>query len=297
MNFLTLDVGGTAIKSAFFQNDELLFSNVCPSEAKSGGNRVFEVICSIIDETLRQYLVDGIGISTAGQVDSTKGIIVYANENIPNYTGMQLKKMLENRYYIPTIIENDVNAAALGEAFYGAGKKESDFLCLTYGTGIGGAIILNQHLYKGSSGYAAEMGHMITHPGGLRCGCNNRGCYEQYASTTALVRMATKVNPSYYNGRVIFEALERNEEAAQNVIDAWIHEISYGIINLIYIFNPSRIVLGGGIMAQPYILTKLQEIVLEQTVSTFHNVTLCSAKLGNLAGVYGMKHLLETSLE
>lgn len=289
MKIITLDIGGTAMKYAYFDGHDIVFDNVRSSEASLGGNKVLENIISIITEIGNQYPFDAIGISTAGQVDSETGTILYANENIPNYTGMELKKILENKFKVPVCVENDVNAAAIGEASYGAGKGENDFLCLTYGTGIGGAIFLNHQIYKGHQGVAAEMGHMITHPGGLPCGCGSCGCYEQYASATALIRTAKMHNPDFLNGKAIFTAFESKSADAKRLIDNWIEEISYGLINLIYIFNPSLIVLGGGIMAQPYILEKLNEIIKENTVSSFHGVKIAPASLGNLAGVYGMR--------
>jgi glucokinase len=289
MKIITLDIGGTAMKYAYFDKDILVFDDTIPSEASLGGNKVLENINSIITKIGNQYTYDAIGISTAGQVDSETGTILYANENIPNYTGMELKKLLEDKFKVPVCVENDVNAAAIGEAIYGAGKGESDFLCLTYGTGIGGAIFLNHQLYKGTQGVAAEMGHMVTHPGGLPCGCGSFGCYEQYASTTALIRTAKEHNPEFVNGKAIFSAFDHESEDAKRLIDHWIEEISYGLINLIYVFNPSLIVLGGGIMTQSYILEKLNKIIKENTVASFHGVKIALATLGNLAGVYGMK--------
>ncbi len=289
MKIITIDIGGTAMKYAYFDGDCLIFDDIRPSEALLGGNKVLEHIISIITEIGKRYSYDAIGISTAGQVDTVTGTILYANENIPNYTGMELKKILEAKFHVPVSVENDVNAAAIGEAIYGAGKGVADFLCLTYGTGIGGAIFLNQQLYKGWHGVAAEMGHMVTHPDGLPCACGSLGCYEQYASTTALIRTAKAYNPEFSNGKSIFSAFDKRNEDAKRLIDHWIKEISYGLVNLIYVFNPSLIVLGGGIMTQPYIISKLNEIIEESTVSSFHGVKITLASLGNLAGVYGMK--------
>ncbi len=113
--------------------------------------------------------IDRVAVSTVGQVDSQNGIVVYSAGNIPYYTGMMIKKRIENDTGLPTHVENDVNAAALGEAHFGAGQGQKDFLCLMYGTGIGGALYLNGQLYKGSASCAAEFGHMITHAGGLDC--------------------------------------------------------------------------------------------------------------------------------
>ena len=134
MKILTLDVGGTEIKSALLSNEKIENYNESPSNGKLGGPYVLQNIINIIDSYQNHY--DAIGISTAGQVDSEQGIIIYANDNIPNYTGTKLKEIIQNKYHKPVFIENDVNAAAIGEGALGAGKNERDFLCLTYGTGI-----------------------------------------------------------------------------------------------------------------------------------------------------------------
>lgn len=115
-----------------------------------------------------------IGISTAGQVNPETGCIVYANENLPAYTGCNVKKFFEDRFGVPTAVENDVNAAAIGEAAFGAGQGFSDFLCLTYGTGIGGAIVLNGSVYRGATCSAGEFGHLVTHAGGKPAGADRR---------------------------------------------------------------------------------------------------------------------------
>lgn len=294
MNYITLDIGGTAIKTAVFHDSSLFLTDECPTEAHLGGKRLVEKIFHIIDRLLLQTSCDGIGISTAGQVNAAEGSIIYASENIPGYTGTPLKGLLEERYpHVPVFIENDVNAAALGEAAYGAGKEHSYFLCLTYGTGIGGAIIMNHGLFRGADGIAAEMGHIITHPQGLSCGCGHRGCYEQYASATALVRRASALDSGWNSGRAIFNALAEGNAPVKECIDIWIQEVSYGLISLIYIFNPSAILLGGGIMSQPYIIEQLQKIIYADTMESFHKVLIKPALLGNLAGVYGMKSILE----
>jgi len=297
MKAITLDVGGTAIKSAFFEGNELLYSNVRPSQAKQGAEILLHNIYSILDEALISNSFEAIGISTTGQVDSDQGKIIYANAAIPNYIGTPLKEILEYKYHVPVFVENDVNAAALGESSYGAGQNEKDFLCLTYGTGVGGAIILNHKLYKGHNQIAAEFGHIITHPNGWLCDCGTHGCYQQYASTTALVKSAKELNPTLVNGKKIFEAFHQGDPDAAHVINTWISEISYGLFSLIYIFNPTCIILGGGILAQTYIVDELRRILDESLIISFRDVRLIPAALGNLAGVYGMKSVIESNLE
>lgn len=290
MKVLALDVGGTAIKSALVVDSNIEISYEFPSNAKLGGPHLLENIHKVINH---YQDFDVIGISTTGQVDSENGCIIYANENVPNYTGTNLKKLLSEKYNKPVFVENDVNAAALGECFYGAGKSEDNFLCLTYGTGIGGAIIINNQIFKGAFGSAGEFGHIITHPNGATCSCGQKGCYEHSASTTALVRNISKQFPALNNGRIIFEEFHKGNDSIKGLIDEWIDEIVYGLVSLVHIFNPSLIVLGGGIMSQPYILEEIDKKVHEKIMSSFLQVKIRGAKLDNNAGIYGMVAIIE----
>lgn len=285
MKVLALDVGGTAIKSALISSGQIKKVHQFPSEGKLGGPHIINNIMGMID-SYEDY--DIIGISTTGQVDSIKGSIIYANDNVPNYTGTNLSKIISDKYNKPVFVENDVNAAAIGEGYFGAGKKEKDFLCLTYGTGIGGAIVMNKEIYKGSHGVAGEMGHMVTHINGRECSCGQYGCYEQYASTTALIREVMNYDNDLNNGKAIFSSFENGNQEVKTLVDAWIDEIIYGLINVIHIFNPSCIILGGGIMEQPYIIDSIQKRISNKLMNSFKNVKIVKAELGNNAGVYGM---------
>ena len=129
MKILVFDIGGTAIKYGICQSGKLLSINECPTEAYKGGPHILQTICSLAEHSLP---FDAIGISTAGQVNPQEGSIIYANSNIPNYTGTQFQKILQERFHVPVAVENDVNSAALGEAIFGAGKGNHSFLCLTY---------------------------------------------------------------------------------------------------------------------------------------------------------------------
>lgn len=284
MRILTLDVGGTSIKSALFDNGNKLQLMETPSDGKLGRDHILNNIRSCIS---KYDAFDAIGISSTGQIDSDKGIVIGSCENIPNYCDTDLKGIFENIYHVPVFVENDVNAAAIGEAYYGSCMDEKDFLCLTYGTGVGGAIVINREVYKGSLGIAGEVGHIPTHPDGELCNCGIKGCYERYASTTALVKMVQKIDPSLTNGRAIFQAAEKNAEI-NGVIDNWIHEIVLGLVILTHTFNPSLIVLGGGIMNQTQLIPKIQSLLHANIMPRFRNVTLRPAKLGNEAGIYGM---------
>lgn len=283
MKIAVLDIGGTSIKSGEFTEGRLYNIRETDTNAQKGGAWVMERAMEILD----QYQgFDRIGISTAGQVDSSKGSIRYANSNIPGYTGMEVKRMMEERFHVPAAVENDVNAAALGEANFGAGREFSDFLCLTYGTGVGGAIVIDHKIYKGSNFSAGEFGGIVIHPQDRNASQDIfSGCYERYASTTALVQNAMLLDESFCNGRKIFE--RRGEDKVAEIIDAWIEEIVLGLVSLTHIFNPSCIILGGGVMKQKYILDKICNILYNNVMESYRDVNIRQAQLGNTAGLLG----------
>lgn len=292
MKILVFDIGGTSIKYGSCVDDVLQEIFETPTNAKLGGQHIIDTLISLIE---KESDYDAIGISTAGQVNADEGYIIYANQNIPNYTGMQIRQILEERFHVPVAMENDVNAAALGEAYYGAGKEYDSFLCLTYGTGVGGAIIENKEVYHGSSFSAAEFGAIVTHSEERLQGTDFfDGCYERYASTTALVRMAQEYDIALDSGREIFQHLD--DPMVMSILDKWVDEIMLGLSTLTHIFNPKCIVLGGGIMAQPLILEKIIEKKASFIMPSFSHVNILSAELKNSAGLLGAYHLAKKRL-
>lgn len=281
-----LDIGGTSIKYGLWDGCELTDEGEQDTNAGNGGSYVMERAKAIL-HTLHGF--EAIGISTAGQVDSARGCIRYANENIPGYTGMQVREILEREFGVPVVVENDVNAAAIGEAQFGAGRDAQDFLCITYGTGVGGAIVIDRKVYTGSACSAGEFGGILVHPEARIQGQPFSGCYEKYASTTALVRMAMAYDATLNNGRKVFARI--GEAPVKALVDRWIDEIVYGLISVIHMFNPSCIVLGGGVMAQPYIIEQVREKTRREIMDSFRNVELRQARLGNRAGLLGAVHL------
>ncbi len=282
MRIAVLDIGGTSIKSGLWNGQELVDVREQDTEAKKGAAHVVSRILEIL-KTYRPF--DGVGISTAGQVNSEEGYIRYANENIPGYTGTRLKDIVASEFGTPVVVENDVNAAALGEAAWGAGKDHDDFLCLTYGTGVGGAIIIGKKIYSGSMFSAGEFGGIMVHPEDCVKGQPFSGCYEKYASATALVAEALKQDDTLTNGRQIFSRFQ--EPKVREIVDRWIDEIVHGLVTVIHIFNPSCVILGGGVMEQPYILGQVRERTADRIMDSFRGVELKTAALGNRAGLMG----------
>ncbi len=287
MKILTFDIGGTEIKYAFCdENFNLTEKKSIPTNAHEGGKRIIDRVVDIIKSCDG---VDHVGISTAGQVDSEKGEIIFATDSIPGYTGTKIKEIIEAETGIPTAVENDVNSAAIGEAIFGAAKGVDSFICLTYGTGIGGAVYLDNKLFTGTSFSAGEFGHMVTHAGGRDCTCGGKGCYEAYASAGALVRNVAEKTGRKLNGREIFENFADPE--IRDIIDNWIDEIVVGLKGLIYIFNPSLIVAGGGIMNEEYITAEINKRLENELMASYRNVKIVKALMGNDANKLGAAYL------
>lgn len=283
MRIAVIDIGGTCIKSGMWEDDEIKEIQETNTNAGYGGAHVMQTVLEILKGYQK---FQAVGISTAGQVDMEQGMILYANDNIPGYTGTKIKEIVENEFHVPTAVLNDVNSAAIGEAFYGVGRSQKDFLCLTYGTGVGGAIILNGEIYTGSGYSAGEFGGIVIHPEDRNIQEDMfSGCYERYASTTALVKRVASYFPDLKNGREIFA--KKDVPEVGGLIDQWIMEIVYGLVTLTHIFNPPMIVLGGGIMEQEYVVRHVREKLEEQLIPSFKNVEIASAQLGNTAGLLG----------
>ena len=291
MNIAVLDIGGTAIKSGIWTGKALEGQREQATYAAEGGARLMQRVKKI----LREYGdFQAIGISTAGQVNTRDGSIFYANDNIPGYTGTKVKGLLEEEFHVPTAVENDVNAAALGELHYGAAKGLSDFLCLTYGTGVGGAIVIRGGIYYGSSFSAGSFGGIVVHPEYLGKE-EYSGCYEKFASVTALINMARKIDSTLDNGKKIFAAIDRPE--VKKAVDQWIDEVTYGLVSLAHVFNPGDIVLGGGVMAQQYVIGEIQKRLPGRISPGVRRMHVRQALLGNQAGLMGAVHLAEKLAE
>lgn len=286
MRIMTLDIGGTSIKSAFCQDGQLSAADETPTQAGMGGAHVIGRAIEIIHKYAEHTPFDRIGISTAGQVDPVRGRIIYANKNIPGYTGTEIRRTMEREFGVLTAVANDVNAAAVGEAHFGAGRGERNFACLTYGTGVGGALYLNGELYPGSSFSAGEFGALIIHPEDRHPEEDMySGCYEKYASATALVQRAMELDPSLDNGRRIFSQIQ--DPAVRRIVDSWITEILFGLVTITHMINPSCLILGGGVMEQDYVLEQIRLRLPELIMPSFRHVQLRRAELGNRAGLLG----------
>lgn len=281
--FAVIDIGGTSIKYGVINKEGVLIeSNDRDTEAYKGGLSIIDKVKEIIKEIRIDNDISGICISTAGMVCPKEGKITYAGPTIPNYTGVEVKKILEKEFKIPCSVENDVNCAALGEFFDGAGMGTNSMVCLTIGTGIGGAIILDGKILHGFSNSAGEIGYMIV----------NGEHIQNIASTTSLVRnvaLRKGIDNNSIDGRYILDNYENGDLICREEVERLVDNLALGISNIVYSVNPEVVVLGGGIMAREEIFRPLIEKSLKKYLieSVYINTRIEFAKLKNTAGMKG----------
>ena len=284
MNILAIDIGGTMIKYGLVSSDgKILSTDEIKTEASKGLNNILNKIDNIFKRYKENNPV-GIAVSGTGQINGMIGKVIGGNPIIPNWIGTNLVEILEEKYNLPIVLENDVNCVALGEKWIGAGKDLSNFICLTIGTGIGGGIILNNQLFRGENFVAGEFGHILI----------KKGEFEQFASTTALIRLVKERTGKTLNGKEIFDLEKKEIVEYQKVISEWIENLTDGLSSIIYCFNPANIILGGGVIEQGEpLINRIKNSLFKKIGPQFkEKLNITQAKLGNNAGMIGASYLL-----
>ena len=301
--YMGLDVGGTFIKGLII--DETGKTVIEGDVPTVGGEGLAESI-----ETLADRLVlgankvfsslSGVGVCCPGLIDTRSGNVIFAgNLNLKDYP---LGKILKDKFGVPVKICNDANAAALGEAKFGAGRNYRDSVLVTLGTGVGGGVVIDGKLFEGNKSAGVEIGHMVIERGGKKCTCGRRGCFEVYCSARALtdktkVEMEEDTSSDMWknytydtaDARTAFEHMDV-DRTAQKVVDWYLERLACGLINLANIFRPQVIMLGGGVSAQGSRLTApLQKILNDELFggTGYAPVEVKCASLGNKAGSMG----------
>lgn len=294
-----IDIGGTDTKIGLVD----IHQKILASETiKTDASRSPEEVIGDIGRSALQLLeaqgiaMDqcvGVGIGVPGTVDRKKGIVLYSN-NI-KWENVKLVREMGKYLPLPTKIANDADCAALGEVVAGAGKECQDVIMLTLGTGVGGGIILDGNIYEGKGIGGSELGHMVIVENGEPCTCGRRGCLEAYASATALVREAKKATGYILTPQEIFAGAGQGDRKLQEVVDTYIRRLGIGIVNIVNIFRPQLVLIGGGISGQGETLTRpLNEIVNANCFGGDKGQipVIETATLGNEAGMIGAASLL-----
>lgn len=307
--YIGIDLGGTNIAVGLVdESGKILSKSSTPTQATRPYKAIVKDMAMLSAEVAEaagysMKDVKAIGIGSPGTIDNENGVIVYTN-NIP-WKNTPLRAELQKHYDLPVNIENDANAAAYGEYAVNGGGVDS-FVAITLGTGIGGGIVIDKKIYRGFNGAGAELGHFTLVHDGADCTCGKKGCWESYASVTALIRqtseailhhpdsMMTKAadEEGEVNGRTAFDAAKKGDPAAQTVVDAYLRYVADGIASMINIFQPEVLVIGGGISKEgDYLLNPIKEYVAQNVYSYqadgLAQTEMKIATLFNDAGIIG----------
>lgn len=310
MYYLGIDLGGTNIAVGIVdENDQIIArasAKTQPESAEQVADAMAETTCAALKSAgLTLNDVPWIGVGAPGTVNRATGIIEYAN-NLP-FRNTPMVQMLSDRLEGKQIImENDANAAAYGEYMAGALKGARNAIAITLGTGVGGGVIIEGKIFSGSNFAGAELGHTTIVVGGRPCTCGRHGCWETYASATGLIKTtkeymqdAPKDSPLWtlvegdierVNGRTAFDAMRKGDPIGQKIVDEYIHYLSEGIVNMINIFQPDILCIGGGISNErETLLAPVRAFVERQqyAMNSAKKTVVCRAELGNDAGIIG----------
>ena len=307
-----IDIGGTSIKGAvvneFGQPSEMFSIPVIKGDTQE---EIIEKVANTLNEYLKEHKFDepisGIGIGIPGSIDAKRGICIYSN-NL-DWKDLDVVGIMKKHFNMPIRITNDANAAALGEAAFGAGKKYPNVIMITLGTGVGGGVVIDNKIYEGSDGTGTELGHMIIVKDGVMCTCGRRGCLEQYASANALARETKESmdkNPDSLmhdiskelgkiNARVPFIAARRYDKAALEVVNEYVEYLGTGICNFCNIFRPDCVVLSGGVSNEgDYLIDRLTKFCEDNNYGFPYSkhCVIKVAELGYMAGIIGAASLI-----
>lgn len=314
MYYLGIDLGGMSIKAGICDdNGKILVKDSCVTVRDEDGDRIINDMAELCKKVIADagLTVDDIeyaGIASPGSADSEKGTIIYAS-TLP-FLNYPIAAKLSERTGIKKIyIDNDANAAAKGEARYGAAKGYKDSIFITIGTGVGGGIIIDGKVYAGFNYSGAELGHIVIVKDGIECTCGRHGCLECYASASGLImltkeKMLKDMSSELWNecggdinkvnGKTAFDAMKKGDAIAREVVDEYIKYLACGITNFINIFQPEVLSIGGGISKEgETLLAPLREIVEREQYSRHSDkkTIIKIAALGNDAGIIGAASL------
>ena len=303
-------LGGTNIVASVVDDDyNIIGTSKTPTNSPRSADEIFDDIADVCEEAVKaagltMEDIDSVGMGTPGTVNQD-GIIEFAN-NLA-FNNVPARTMLAKRINKPeekVFIENDANCAALGEAYAGCGNGAKDFVAVTLGTGVGSGVIIGGKIVNGVNYAGGECGHMVIVVDGEQCSCGRKGCWEAYASATALIRQTKKAMEEYpdslmhklakeegkVSGRTAFDAMRLGDIAGIKVVDDYIKYVACGLINIVNALQPEIICIGGGICNEGETLMKpLRRFVQSERYSIHSKIQtkIVKAELGNDAGVIG----------
>ena len=304
-----IDVGGTKIAGGVVDDDGNVLETLRVESPASDVKAIEDAIADLVGQLSARHDITAVGIGAAGYVDRDRARVLFA----PNlaWRNVNLKAELEERVDVPVVVENDANAAAWGEFRFGAGIDVDDLMLVTVGTGVGGGLVLDGELYRGAYGVGAEIGHLRIVPDGILCGCGHHGCFEQYASGSALVREARQIAANGVpaadallaraggtvegiDGPMITAAARDGDAFAIGRLAELGHWLGAGIASLVTVLDPAVVALGGGVSeAGDLLLEPLREAFGRHLPGREHRplAEIRRVTLGNAAGMIGAADL------
>ncbi len=306
-----IDIGGMSIKAGLVSEGRIISWRSVPTDTDAGADKIIGDIAEMVNQLKEEAgdkIITGVGIGCPGAVSSSTGVVDHAYNLKWDYVPLGEKMQKLTGY--PTRVCNDANAAALGEAKYGAGKRYKSSVFITIGTGIGSGIIIDGRMFEGNQSKGAEIGHVVIKSGGEPCSCGRRGCFEAYSSATALIRDTRRamlkhpdsklwtVSPEIekVSGKTVFDAMLLEDRTARRVFDSYIKMLGEGLCNIINALRPEAIILGGGVCAQgDVLLVPLKKYINKYSFGEGPHVGLHIATLKNDAGIIGAAALVAWS--
>lgn len=290
--FVGVDLGGTNTKYGIVSSQgQLLWSGLMPTPAHNGREALLAAVDSAVTTTQRQADTRGlrlaaVGVATAGWVNPHNGTIAYATENLPGWTGTKVAEHVAATCKLPVVVENDANALAMGEKYFGTAKQLNDFAVITLGTGVGGGCYINGQLNRGSHFFANSFGHIPLVPDGLPCTCGRKGCLEVYANAMALLRYA---GPSFTSVQQVIAAAKQGDLQTVTAIRTLSKYVAIGCASLVGLLDPQAIILSGGLATENALLIDSLREELQPLVPSWEqrNLQVCGSKLGYYGGVFG----------
>ncbi|MBR5273068.1 MAG: ROK family protein [Clostridia bacterium] len=308
-----VDLGGTNIVAGVVDSEKNIVARISTKTPKNVSyteivNSIYSVTMAVVNDVGISYdEIEKIGVCSPGTVNLESGIVEFAG-NL-NFHNVPLRSELENLFKTSVSVSNDGDAMAYGEFIAGAGKGTNNFISIVLGTGVGGAIIVNKNIIKGTNYAVGEIGHMVIDFDGEQCNCGRNGCFEAYASATALIKQAKLAiinnpdtvmwaladkNLSNVDAKIVFDAARINDKTAMQVFDNYIKYLACGITNLINIFQPDILCIGGGVGNQgEYLLSPIRDIIKRDRYSKYSDTQtkICASVLGDNAAIIGAAYI------
>ena len=297
MKVLGIDLGGTNVALGIVnENGKIMLKKSIETRVQDGFESVVERISKASLELINSVGdVDRIGIGSPGSIEHSKGLVRFS-PNFPGWIDVPLGPEIEKRVGVKISLENDANAFVMGEKWFGKGKGYTDIIGITLGTGVGGGVISNGRLLRGSTGIGAELGHIVVEPNGYLCGCGNHGCLETVASATGISRLAKEWKERYpqntlkdFSAKSVMDAARVQDPLGLKVLERVSTALGITIGNLIHIFNPQIIVIGGGVsLAGDVLLSAVKKRTRENVMRSFWGTyKIVLSDLVDDAGIYG----------